>query len=121
MWIPGGLEDPPVRHTGRAKPARTEALSARWLQASLATPGQRLAPVLLLRLPHLPASPAGSLTDSENQSPAFRGSGGPGRKEDLVWEETHPGSTSFIPHWGGLGVPEGHLVAFSLPHCPPPA
>lgn len=82
---------------------------------SLATPGLRPAAFLHVRLPPLPESPSRSLTHSEHQSRGFRGSGSPGRKVDLAWEETHPVSTSSSPQGGGLGVPEGHPETFSLP------
>lgn len=65
-------------------------------------------------------TPRHSLTDSETRVKAFRGSGGSGRKVGgrPAWEETHPGSTSFVPHWVLLGVPEGHPETVFLPHCP---
>lgn len=68
-------------------------------------------------------TPGHSLTDSETRvklsavaaAPAGRWGGGGGGQPG---EETHPGSTSFVPHWGPLGVPEGHSETVFLPHCP---
>ena len=65
-------------------------------------------------------APSHSLTDTETRVKLSAVAAAPAGRWGVgsAWEETHPGSTSFVPHWGPLGVPEGHPETVFLSHCP---